>query len=103
MLFYHKSFVLNEVFLAAFPRMLAHYTLIKVKNLEKELANEKCCWATEKNVSGVLTAEILRENIYSVFILLGLPQPLKSWRCGCRTQVIPDGEISICFLQDQIL
>lgn len=43
MLFYHKSFVLNEVFLAAFPRMLAHYTLIKVKNLEKELANEKCC------------------------------------------------------------
>lgn len=41
MLFYNKSFVLNEVFLMAFPRMAKFYILSKVKNLEKELANEK--------------------------------------------------------------
>lgn len=82
MLFYHKSFVLNEVFLAAFPRMLAHYTLIKVKNLEKELANEKCCWATKKNGSGVLTAEILRENNLFCFHSIrtaAATQKLKMW------------------------
>lgn len=102
MLFYNKSLVLNEVFLMAFPRMLTLYILSKVKNLEKGLANEKHCWATERNGLGCSLQKPWGKIIYSVFILVGLLQPVKSWRYGCRTQVISDGEISICFLQDQI-
>lgn len=43
MSFYDESLVSNEVFFTAFPRMLVLYTLSKVKDLEKELENEKRC------------------------------------------------------------